>query len=70
MKEQTSIVNRDLILITGGAGFIGSAFARLVAHKTKILVLDLMTYAGDSKRLSQLNSEQFTLIKAIRAPIC
>jgi len=37
------------ILITGGAGFIGSAVARAVIGKSvdQILVLDKLTYAGN-----------------------
>lgn len=38
------------ILITGGAGFIGSNFVRYVYHKYpsyKIIILDALTYAGD-----------------------
>ena len=40
----------DRILVTGGAGFIGSAFVRHVfeAHDdVHVIVLDLLTYAGD-----------------------
>ena len=38
-----------IILITGGAGFIGSAFVRLLAAETdwRILNLDKLTYAGN-----------------------
>jgi len=37
------------ILVTGGAGFIGSAFVRLVAGTTdwRIVNLDKLTYAGN-----------------------
>ena len=38
------------ILITGGAGFIGSNYVRYVYHKYpdyKIVILDALTYAGD-----------------------
>jgi len=43
------------ILITGGAGFIGSNLVRLFIHNTRhqILVYDLLTYAGN---LSSLNT--------------
>lgn len=42
------------ILITGGAGFIGSAFVRHVYHKYpdyKVIVLDALTYAGSVENL-------------------
>ena len=37
------------ILITGGAGFIGSTFTQHIYHKYpeyKIIVVDCLTYAG------------------------
>lgn len=41
------------ILVTGGAGFMGSAFVRYVRSffEGEIVVLDAMTYAADLKRL-------------------
>ena len=40
------------ILVTGGAGFIGSAFARLLIKRGQTpFILDKLTYAGDLKRL-------------------
>ncbi len=43
------------VLITGGAGFIGSAFVRLLAKDKGcgIVVVDKLTYAGDLKRLEE-----------------
>lgn len=42
------------ILVTGGAGFIGSAFVRLLARKgLKVSVIDKLTYAGDLARLKE-----------------
>ena len=43
-----------MILITGGAGFIGSNFAieYLKKHSNKIIILDKLTYAG----INNLNS--------------
>lgn len=43
------------ILITGGAGFIGSAFVRNLAGKGyRLAICDKLTYAGDLKRLEEL----------------
>ncbi len=40
------------ILVTGGAGFIGSAFVRSAVKKGyRIVVVDKLTYAGDLRRL-------------------
>ncbi|MCC6586742.1 MAG: dTDP-glucose 4,6-dehydratase [Bryobacterales bacterium] len=42
------------LLVTGGAGFIGSAFVRLIAGATEhsVLVLDKLTYAGNLENLA------------------
>ncbi|PKL18910.1 MAG: dTDP-glucose 4,6-dehydratase [Spirochaetae bacterium HGW-Spirochaetae-5] len=49
------------ILVTGGAGFIGSNFIRYVFKNTgfkgKIINLDKLTYAGNAESLSDINSE-------------
>jgi dTDP-glucose 4,6-dehydratase len=45
------------ILVTGGAGFIGSNFVRYIAEKhgdCRISVLDALTYAGNLENLSDL----------------
>jgi dTDP-glucose 4,6-dehydratase len=47
------------ILITGGAGFIGSNFVRYMVDKhpeMNILVLDALTYAGNRENLKDLES--------------
>lgn len=46
------------ILVTGGAGFIGSNFVHYIYNKypeDKIIVLDLLTYAGDVENLPAHN---------------
>jgi len=42
------------ILVTGGAGFIGSAFVRLAIAETawRVVNLDKLTYAGNLENLA------------------
>ncbi|MGC9045618.1 MAG: dTDP-glucose 4,6-dehydratase [Thermodesulfovibrio sp.] len=43
------------VLVTGGAGFIGSDFVKLAARKGwKVTVVDKLTYAGDMERLKPI----------------
>jgi dTDP-glucose 4,6-dehydratase len=54
------------ILITGGAGFIGSNFARLVAKERpdwNIVVLDKLTYAGRLENVEDLRGPRFEFIQ-------
>ncbi|WP_182187492.1 dTDP-glucose 4,6-dehydratase [Pectinatus frisingensis] len=54
------------ILVTGGAGFIGSNFIyyELAAHEDKVICLDLLTYAGNVSTLSTaMQNEKFKFIK-------
>jgi len=46
------------ILVTGGAGFIGSAFVRLVVAETgwEVVNLDKLTYAGNLENLTAVES--------------
>src|SRR3990167_5278899 len=53
------------LLVTGGAGFIGSNFVRYVYKERPdwhITVLDKLTYAGDRKNLEDLDDSRFTFI--------
>ena len=57
---------KNKILITGGAGFIGSNYVELVIQNKEdaIFVLDNLTYAGNLKNLSAVSSlPNYTFIK-------
>ena len=46
------------VLVTGGAGFIGSAVCRrLVADGASVLNLDALTYAGNLQSLAMIDSD-------------
>ena len=54
------------ILVTGGAGFIGSAFIRLVLDKHpsfNIVNFDALTYAGNPENLEGLDDSRHSFIK-------
>ncbi len=51
------------ILVTGGAGFIGSTFvAQAVARGKHVIVLDALTYAGSESNLSWIDSKYWKLV--------
>ena len=55
------------ILVTGGAGFIGSAFARLALENGyRVIIVDKLTYAGDLKRLEGVSRKS----KLYKTDIC
>ena len=53
------------LLVTGGAGFIGSNFVRHVLDHTDdaVTVLDKLTYAGNVRSLDGLPEDRFTLVQ-------
>ena len=54
------------LLVTGGAGFIGSNFVRYVYKERpdcQITVLDALTYAGDERNLAGLDPKRLQLVK-------
>ena len=55
------------ILVTGGAGFIGSNFVKLILDKNegnKIVNLDVLTYAGNLENLKEVEAHpDYTFIK-------
>ena len=55
------------LLVTGGAGFIGSAFVRLaVGRGYTVTVLDKLTYAGDLARIEECRDN----VRFYRGDIC
>ena len=49
-------MNAQRVLITGGAGFIGSALTRhCIAKGTQVLVIDKLTYAGNLENLRDVD---------------
>ena len=54
------------ILVTGGAGFIGSNFIKLMldTHDYQIINLDLLTYAGNLENLRDIkDNDKYTFVK-------
>ena len=55
------------ILVTGGAGFIGSNFVRYLLKETRevnIINLDALTYAGSLENLKDLpHPDRYTFVK-------
>lgn len=67
----TNIMNKKTILITGGAGFIGSHVVRLFVNKYPeyhIINLDKLTYAGNLATLKDI--EKAPNYTFVRADIC
>ena len=61
---------RDTILVTGGAGFIGSNFVLrwIESAGTRVVNLDLLTYAGNPENLASLKDD--SRYQLVRADIC
>ncbi|WP_251197523.1 dTDP-glucose 4,6-dehydratase [Anaerotardibacter muris] len=56
----------EKIIVTGGAGFIGSNFVRWVienAPNAHVVVLDKLTYAGNINNLAGLPEDRLTFVK-------
>lgn len=55
------------ILVTGGAGFIGSNFVKYILHENNdyvIVNMDLLTYAGNLENLREVESDsRYTFVK-------
>ena len=53
------MINIKKILVTGGAGFIGSAVIRHIINNTKhnVVNVDKLTYAGNLESLASIDSD-------------
>ena len=69
---------RKRCIVTGGAGFIGSALVRLLMNETEaeVLVVDKLTYAGVPESLKEVGLNTETLVSSnprlafLKADIC
>ena len=61
------------VLVTGGAGFIGSNFVRYMVDKYpqyNIINLDALTYCGNLENLKDIeNKENYSFVKIGRAHV-
>src|SRR3989338_7681569 len=61
-----NFLDNKTILICGGCGFMGSNFIRYVLDnfkKTKIINLDLLTYAGNKENLNEIPLKNYLFVK-------
>jgi NAD(P)-dependent dehydrogenase (short-subunit alcohol dehydrogenase family) len=58
------------ILVTGGAGFIGSAFVRMAIGETdpRVVNLDKLTYAGNLEDLTDVESDE--RFRFVQSDVC
>ncbi len=60
------MADQKLVLVTGGAGFIGSHYVRRVLETHldwHVIVLDKLTYSGSRENLVGLPSERLTFVQ-------
>lgn len=65
VKFKKEVIPLKNILVTGGAGFIGSNFVHYVVTnhpEVHVTVLDKLTYAGNKENLASLPSERVELV--------
>ena len=61
------------MIVTGGAGFIGSNFVQHMVNKYpdyEIINLDLLTYAGNLENLKPGRRAMWTVPSRTRRPLC
>lgn len=59
-------LGKAIVLVTGGAGFIGSNFIHILLKKfpkAKVICVDILTYAGNRDNLKGLPKERFTFMQ-------
>lgn len=55
---------KNTLLVTGGAGFIGSSFvAQQIEQGKQVVVLDALTYAGHRENLDGINGDGLVFVK-------
>ena len=60
------------ILVTGGAGFIGSNFLHYEVNKypgDNFICLDALTYAGNYNNIKALESKEISRVLAVPSPM-
>ena len=60
LRKQQVFLEDEMILVTGGAGFIGSNFVLdwLASHEEPVINLDILTYAGNRENLVALEGDE------------
>src|SRR5438034_4543510 len=61
-----------IILVTGGAGFIGANFVRMLVsrgERAKLVVLDKLTYAGNLANIGDLLGDESRVV-FVKGDIC
>ncbi|MEP6754082.1 MAG: dTDP-glucose 4,6-dehydratase [Chthonomonadales bacterium] len=59
MVTANNLTDKDIVLVTGAAGFIGSNFVKLLLaeRNCRVLVMDALTYAGNPANLEPFRSD-------------
>ena len=64
---------KNLIIVTGGAGFVGSNLIELLLKKTKYKIISLDNYSSGSKknhikdkRIQYINAETLNISKVLK----